>query len=306
MKLGALRRWWPWLVGAAIFAVIATRIPVDAFRDAIGHGPHLRLGLVTFALTVTILCSDSLTVWIGLVALRMRRPLGQVFAIRGATYLFVIVNYALGQGAFGVYLSRTGIKGVRAAGATLFLVGTNFAALMLVTLAVWVIGGGDPAYRALWWTLVAGCSAFGVYLIVIAIAPRVLAQRPLLAPFFEAGLRGHLIAVVGRFPYTAVIVLAPWIAIRTWGIPVPLTAAVMLMPVVAVATALPISPAGLGTTQAALVYFFSVYATSAQVLAFSVVYFVYGVASSAVVGIIATASARRLDAPIAYATAVSE
>lgn len=300
VALTTLRRWWPWLVGAAILALIATRIPVDAFRDAVGHGPHLRLGLVTLALTVTTLCTDSVTVWLGLLALRIRRPIEHVFAIRGATYLLVIVNYALGQGAFGLYLSRTGIKGLRAAGSTLFLVGTNLAALMLVTLAVWMIGGGDPAYRTLWWTLVVGCSAFGAYLVVIAMAPPFLAEQPLLAPFFEAGLRGHLIAVIGRLPHTAVMTMAPWIAIRAWGIPVPLSAAVTLMPVVAIASVLPISPAGLGTTQAALVYFFTAYAPAAHILAFSVVYFVYGVVASALVGMIATAFARRFGILAGY------
>jgi hypothetical protein len=64
---------------------------------------------------------------------------------------------------------------------------------------------------------------------------------------------------------------------------------------------LPISPAGLGTTQAALVYFFSDYAAgataterSAHVLAFAVVYFVYGIASSLIVGLACTPLARRL------------
>ena len=296
----ALRRGWPWLVGAAILALIATRIPVDAFRDAVGHGPHLRLGLVTLGLTVTMLCTDSVTVWIGLLALRIRRPIEHVFAIRGATYLLVIINYALGQGAFGLYLGRTGIKGARAAGSTLFLVGTNLAALMLVTLGVWLIGGGDPAYRTLWWTLVIGCSAFAAYLVVVALAPPFLAQQPLLAPFFEAGVRGHVIAVIGRLPHTAMMIMAPWVAIRAWGIEVPIAAAASLMPVVAIATVLPISPAGLGTTQAALVYFFTAYASAAHILAFSVVYFVYGVVASALVGMIATAFARRFGILAGY------
>ena len=276
-----------------ILALVARRIPLDAFRDAIEHGPHVQLGLVMLALTCGILCTDSLTVWVGLRALGLRRPKRDVLAIRGATYLLVIVNYALGQGAFGVYLNRTGLPGLRAVGATLFLVGTNLAMLMLGTLAVWSFGSSAPPHDALWWTLVLGCSGFAVYLVVIALAPRFLASNALLAPLFDAGVRGHLIALFGRLPHTVMIVVAPWIAIRVWGIPVPAAAGLTLMPIVAIATVLPISPAGLGTAQVALVYFFGHWATDTKVLAFSIVYFVYGLLASAIVGFVSMSLARR-------------
>ena len=61
-----VRRWWPWVAGVVILALVARRIPLDAFRDAIEHGPHVQLGLVMLALTCGILCTDSLTVWVGL------------------------------------------------------------------------------------------------------------------------------------------------------------------------------------------------------------------------------------------------
>lgn len=298
---GLLRRAWPWVVGLAIVIVIATRVPVDAFRDAIGQGPHLLLGVVTLAVTVTVLCTDSISTWIGLLALDIRRPFSRVFIVRGATYVLFLVNYALGQGAFGYYLNRTGVPGLRAVGVTLFLLGTNLATLLLVTTLAWAVGGSDPAHVSLWWTLLVGSAAFGVYLVAIVVAPGMIARRQIFAPLFDAGLRGHAIAVLGRLPHTAVIVLGHWAAMRAWGIPVPLWAGITLMPAVAIASVLPISPAGLGTTQAALVYFFSAYAAGATtderqavVLAFAVVYFVYGVASSAIVGLVCTPFAKKL------------
>ena len=207
-----------------------------------------------------------------------------MFAIRGATYLLFLVNYALGQGAFGYYLNRTGVPGVRAVGATLFLMGTNLATLLLVTTGVWALRPADPAHVALWWTLLLGTAAFAVYLLVIWLAPRALARVEVLAPLFEARLKGYAIAIIGRLPHTAVLVIGHWLALRTWGIPVPFVAGLTLMPAVVIASVLPISPAGLGTTQAAFVLFFSDYAAGAtaderhaRVLAFAVVYFVYGV-----------------------------
>jgi hypothetical protein len=300
-RQGPLRRALPWVAGLAIIALIATRVPVDAFRRSITEGPHVLLGVVTLAITCTILCTDSFSTWIGLIALRIRRPLLRVGAIRGATYVLFLVNYAVGQGAFGYYLNRTGISGLRAVGATLFLIGTNLATLLVVTTAAWALAPTDPNQTALWYTLLVGCAAFAVYLVIIAVAPKAVTRFQVLAPLFDGGLRGHAIAMLGRLPHTAVIVLGHWIAIRTWGIPVPFTVGLTLMPAVVIASVLPISPAGLGTTQAALVYFFYSYAAGAtpdeqkaHVLAFAIVYFVYGVVASLVVGLACTPFAKRM------------
>jgi hypothetical protein len=298
--LAFARRVGPWLIGAAILAAIAARFPLSAFRAALGQGAHLPLAVANIVITALVLTSDSIATWIALLAARMRRPLGSVLVVRGATYLLLLVNYALGQGGFGYYLYRTGVPALRATGATLFIMGTNFATLLLVTTAAWAFRGIDATSAALWWTLTIGCAALGVYLIVIAIAPAFLARRELLAPLFAAGLRGHALAIAGRIPHVAVIVLGYWGAMRVWGIDVPFAVGVTLMPAVVIAAALPIAPGGLGTTQAAAVYFFSSYAAGATadergaaLLAFAIVHFVYGVSAAMAFGLICAPLARR-------------
>ena len=111
-----LRRWWPWLAGVAILVVIATRVPLAAFRDAIQHGPHATLAAIDLGITALVLCTDSWSTWVGLIAARMRRPFAKVFAVRGATYLLFLLNYAAGQGGFGYYLYRTGASAFGATG----------------------------------------------------------------------------------------------------------------------------------------------------------------------------------------------
>jgi hypothetical protein len=298
-----LRRWLPWIVGVAIIVVVASRLPYQKFQASLSHGPHLALALTEIAITLTVLVTDSLSTWVGLIALKIRWPLARVAAVRGVTYLLFLINYAVGQGGFGYYLHKAGEPPLRAAGATLFLIGTNLACLLLLTLAVWIgidARGDNPA---LWWTLVIGSAGFAAYLVVIALRFPVLAQRQLLAPLFEAGLRGHALAVVGRLPHVVVIVLSYWVAMEVWGIHVPFATAATLMPAVALAAVLPISPAGLGTTQAALVYFFRDYAAgataddrSAAVLAFGIVHFVYGVGAAVLVGGACVPFAKRMGA----------
>jgi len=291
-----LSRWkrvksaWPWLVGAAILIAVLTRVPFAAFRDAMGKGPHLRMIGVEVMITLAVLCTDSCSTWIGLIAVKMRRPLRRVMSVRGATYLLFLINYALGQGGFGYFLHKTGETPARATGATLFLIGTNFATLLLLTTAGVVAAGGvNPSLEHV---LLGGCAAFVAYLIVIAIAPRVI-DRGIFAPLFDAGLRGHALAILGRLPHVSVVIMGNWIAMRAWGFELPLGDALLYLPAVAIATVLPISPGGLGTTQAAIVYFFAsaapgatADAREAYLLAFGVVHFVYGMLASLAIGIV--------------------
>lgn len=299
-KVSALRRAAPWLVGLGIVVFVITRLPFDAFQRAVGQGPHLALAAMNLLSTIVVLCTDSLSTWIGLVAVGMRRRFTHVFAIRGATYLLFLLNYALGQGGFGFYLHRTGTSSLRAVGATLFLIGTNLATLLIVTAIAWGASGVDPGSETMWWVLVVGCGGLAVYLAVIVAAPRGLAGREVFAPLFEAGLRGHLLAMLGRLPHVIAIVVGHVFAMWAWGVPVPFWIAVTVIPGVVIASVLPISPAGLGTMQAAFVFFFSEHAVgataderAAYILAFAIVHFVYSVASSLLVGMACMPFARR-------------
>jgi hypothetical protein len=298
---GFLRRAWPWLLGLAIVIAIATRVPFDAFRDAIHEGPHLRLAAVDLAVIVVVLATDTFATWIALHVVKARWTLGRTFAVRGATYILSLLNYAVGQGGIGYYLHRGGMSGLRAAGVTLFTMGTTLATLLLITTATWWFGGFSGA-TAMSWTLVAGCIAFAIYLAIIAFRPAPLARREVLAPLFETGLKGHAFAILARLPHMTIIVLGHWFALLAWGIPVPFAVAATVMPAVVIAGVIPISPAGLGTVQGALVYFFSAYAVGASaeareasVLAFSIVHFVYGMLGQLAVGLVCVPLARKGD-----------
>jgi hypothetical protein len=292
-----------WLAGAAVVVIVAIRLPLDAFERAMGSGPHVRLALVDLAIVAVMLATDSIATWLALRVAAIRLDFVRLVAIRGATYVLSLVNYVAGQGGLGVYLHRTGVPGMRAASATLFLVGTTFATLLLLTTGAWALPGADVANAGVWWLLVAGCAAFATYLVVIAIAPPFLARRALFAVLFEAGPRGHGIAIAGRIPHVIVIVLGHWVALRVWGIDVPFLFAAATMPAVVTAAVLPISPAGFGTTQAALVLLFADYAPgathddrAAAMLGFAVVHFVYSILAQAAVGLVSLPFANRFTA----------
>jgi uncharacterized membrane protein YbhN (UPF0104 family) len=291
-----LRRAWPWFVGVAIVIVVLTRVPFDAFKDSIHEGPHLTLAAVDAAVVVAILVFDTFATWVALAVANTKWSLKKVFAIRGATYVLSLINYAVGQGGIGFYLHRDGVSGMRAAGITLFMMGTTFVTLAGFAAALSL---GEHADPRMVWTLAVIGGAFVVYLVLIAVKPRFL-QREVFLPLFETGLRGHGLAVAGRIPHVAIIVLGHWFAMLAWGYDVPFGYSMLVLPIVVLATVVPISPAGLGTTQAALVYFFQDFAPgatadarAANVLAFGIVHFVYGTIFQLAAGLICVPFARR-------------
>ena len=294
---------WPWLLGLAIIVAIATRVPLAAFRDAIHEGPHVRLLAVDAAVGIASLFADTFATWIGLLVMNVKWSLSRTLAVRGATYLLSLINYAVGQGGIGFYLHRDGMTGMRAAGVTLFSIGITFATLLAITVGAW-LAGGYTGGTALTWTVVGSSIAFVIYLAIIAARPAALVRRELLAPLFDAGVGGHVLSVLARVPHVSLIVLGHWFALLAWNVPVPFEVAATALPIVVVAGVLPISPAGLGTIQAALVYFFSSYAPgpdsdarAAAILAFAIVHFVYTMVVQLAIGVACIAPARRGTPP---------
>lgn len=259
-RRGVFAKLGPVLVALAILAFLFSRVPRKALFTAIETGPWLYLGVYTFLQMVLVLCADAYATSVSLAVTGFRRRFFLIFLVRGATYILGILNYALGQGAFGLYLQRSGVGTIRAAGTMLFLMIINLGVLLLVASFGLMSGGYPGSSQFVFSTLGYGLLvAVAVYLATILWRPRFLQRYQLLAPLLEAGLRGHLRAAAGRLPHVLLLVLTYWGALRVWSIPVPLADSVALVSVVLFIGALPITPAGLGTTQAALVLLFSPY-----------------------------------------------
>lgn len=284
---------WPWLVALAILAWLFTRIPRQALFQALEAGPWPSLALYTAVQWLLVLTADSFAIQLALAITGFRQRFPQIFLARGATYMLGIVNYALGQGALGVYLQRSGVKGLRATGNVLFLMMINLGVLLIIA-GVGFWGGGSPKTAHLNLSPVFYGLGLGMvlYLAIIGRPPGFLKHNQVLAPLWQAGLQGHLRAAAGRLPHMLFLVLAYWGATRLWGIPVPLAQGLALVPVVLFINAVPITPLGLGTTQAALVLLFSSYVPHADpedqaavVLAFSLTYYVCGLVAQAGIGL---------------------
>lgn len=299
------RRWLPWLVAAAILAVLVREIRLDALRDAFRHGAWLALSLYIVLEIVLALPADAFGTRAALAAAGVPRPWKEVLLARGASYLLGLLSYVAGQGGMGYYLARTGVPAARSAGAVLLLMIANGIVLVILGAAglgaELARGGLDGAPRELLLLTIAGAFAGTLaYLGVIAARPRWLARHGLLAPLFEAGLGGHLRAVAARFPHMLLLAALHWGAFRVWGIAVPPVRGLALNPIVLLISALPVTPGGLGTTQALQVLFFSPWAPAATtdgraaaVLAFSLVHYVVSLVVQGAIGLACLGPLRR-------------
>lgn len=310
---GLLRRWLPWLAAAAILAWLLSRVPGDALRAALRHGNYLLFGAFVLVETLAILPLDAFATRKALSIAGVRRTFTDLFLLRGATYLLGLLSYVAGQGGVGVYLARTGVRAARVAGAMLLLMISNGMVLVLIAGVGLLADLPEDRRELLLWLIAGAFAGIVLYLGVIAARPRWLADRPPLAPLFEAGLGGHLEAAAARLPHLLLMAALQWGALRIWGIPVPFWRGVSLMTVVLLVAALPVTPSGLGTAQVLQVVFFSPWAAGADaaarsgdVLAQSLVHYVFGVLWQAAVGVVCLALLRRRGGPAAASAGAAE
>src|SRR5690606_965865 len=114
-----------------------------------------------------------------------------------------------------------------------------------------------PELEAVAWVVLAAVPA---YVLLAALRPRFLVRRKLLR-YLLAVSPLALVRVLGaRALHLGVLVGGPGLARRLFDIAVPPAAALLRLPVVLLVAAVPISPAGLGTTQAAAMTLFGDYA----------------------------------------------
>jgi hypothetical protein len=317
------RRWAPWLVASAILAGLAARLPRAQLLHALAAGPAWTVALYSAGVVAAVLVADA---WANLVAFRLTgvsSPWGGVLLARGATYILGLLNTAVGQGGMGLYLHRAGASALRSLGIVLFMLGTQAAALAVVAAAGLLAEGaaGGPGARAAAAPALAVLGALGaglaVYLALLARRPAWLVRRELFAPALDAGARGLLLATAARLPHVLLMVVGCWGGLRLWGVAVPFGRGLVVLAVAVAAMALPVAPSGIGTLELALVALASPFApggsaaagaavaraaggthaiataaTAAQqadVLAFTLVYHLFGLIAQALLGLLCLA-----------------
>lgn len=249
------RRVLPFAVAVALVGWVLSRLDFPTFVRELRRVDHaLYVGFAVVFIVALLVADTFATVSI------YRRTIAPIryrdfFVLRGASYVPSMLNHHLGQAFLTYFMARlTGTPLLRTAGVTL-LSYASWAGCVLGLGALALVLAGQPAA----W-LLAPLGAGLLYLALIALRPRALAGMRLLAPLFEAGVVGHLAALVTRLPHVAVLFLGTWLPFRFFGVEIPFAAAVAYVPILMVAVTLPITPQGLGTRDLLAATFFVGYA----------------------------------------------
>jgi hypothetical protein len=248
----------PFAIALGLIGFTVSRIDLRAFVRNIAavNAPAFLLFAVVFVLG--LLTADAFAS-----AIVYRRTVAPVtfrefWVLRGASYLMSIINHHVGQALLTYYVSKHHrVPLARMAGATLLVYASLTGCLLLAGVAAMLLAG---------WPLMKPLLALAVglvYLVVIAWRPAPLARIKLLAPLFEAGVVGHVVALVVRIPHFSVLFVGTWLPFWFFGVKVPLGAALAFVPIIIVATTLPLTPQGIGTRAILGYMFFKSYAPGA-------------------------------------------
>jgi len=241
-----------------------------------------------------VLLADSLALWLAFRASLPGTPLrlADCTLIRGASYLLATLSWGAGQGGLIWLLRRRHGVPLAAGAGAVFLASGAFLVVVAAVVGAGLAAGAVPDYPELRWTALLLLGGVPVYLGVIALRPAWLRDRALLRPLFDAGVAGTAAVTAARAVHTALLVASHFAALRLFGIDVPPEAALARLPVLFLVGALPVAPAGLGTSQAAAVTLFADYAPgdtsdaqAAAVLAYSLSYHVISTVLVSAIGI---------------------
>ena len=246
-----------WLITAALLFVLFRKIPfatvVAATRAAAPWTVPACLASV-----VAIYLADSFAIWKTFGWFLAPLTFAQVAVVRGATYLLAAVNYNVGQGAIVYFVHRaTGVPVLRGVATILLIMGINVLALLV--LATVGLGVAPDVPHAVKLIVAVAFAGLAFYALVVALKPRWLATRPIFDVLLSAGLAGHARALLVRVPHIAALMIYQTAMLHAFGVAVPVGQAIVALPIVFFIAVLPISVQGLGTTQAAMVFFFARY-----------------------------------------------
>ncbi|NUP11385.1 MAG: hypothetical protein HOW73_35510 [Polyangiaceae bacterium] len=258
-KISALRKVLPFVVATALLAFVASRIDFDAFVATLKSLDYVSFLSFAMAWQIALLGADALGNY---AAYRLTMPsvrYTDFYVFRGASYLPGMVNHHIGQAYMTYLMSKLAkIPIARVAGATLVSYAGWMGCLLGCVALALPLAGLPLGYVP----IILGAGV--LYLVVIQLRPERLAKTTLLAPLFEAGLRGHAVSLVARLPHLLVLVLGTWCAYRFFAIEIPIGTALLYLPIVLVAATLPITPQGFGTRETLAAAFFGPFAKGAS------------------------------------------
>lgn len=266
-----------WGVGLLILWLLFRGVPFAEAMEAARRADLLSLVALSLFVALVWFLLDSAA--LSYLFTRFHVPFSQREArsIRALSYLVAMVNWNLGSGAIMLHLRRT--KGVPLSGSLATMLFYNsldgFVLLAMATLGFAAASGDMRRFAA-----GVGVAFAALVGLVLAIRARRPAWRPLERLRETAVLRTirgattYDFVLVGavRLIYFLIFVLYFWAGLRMFSVDVSPFYMMGAVPMVLLSGVLPITPAGLGTQQAAMLYLLKPFGDEANILAFGLAF----------------------------------
>jgi uncharacterized membrane protein YbhN (UPF0104 family) len=260
-----LKRIAPWIMAVAIFGYLFHIYPPSKVWKSLTHVNLWSFSVFALGYFFFIYLVDSWVMTKVLSDFSYKVDFKDIVYARGFTYLIMVINYPASQAAFAYYLKRRyKIPIVEALGVFFFIV---FIDLMwIITLAFagsffqdYQLGGVDLGRTVKILVICVYAFAF----LWIAFWRRWLPlkfafierqrKRRAFHIFEQAKVIDYVKIAVMRIPIHFTIIISMYVVLKTFGVSIPFTVILGNLPLVFLLGTLPITPGGLGTTNAAMV-----------------------------------------------------
>ena len=306
-----LRRGLPWLGSVALVAWLISRHDLLEVRDALSQadlGGLAVLWLVSIAVTFVV---DTLGLRMAFCLINGPIAWSKILKIKGVSYFLNIVNYAAASGGIAWSVSkRLRVPLAEAASTMLFLnvvdllvlnalvsIGLglewfteaqdtllpaeSIRPLLIANLCVYLLYFGSMTYWNLGWN----------YFVLGRLRPLAVFNA-----FRLATARIHIALFGARLVLLGVYIVMQYLALQMFVVDVPLGAVMIVNTVVTLVQTLPISIAGFGTVQVAMLELYAPYGSDSAILAYSTVSLLVFILVRASIGYVCLALDRK-DAP---------
>lgn len=277
--MGGLKTLGPWAIAAAILYFLFNAIEFSDVWDAT-RSARLELFLpLMFVAVVLWFLLDSAAFAYLFTRFNAKLEWKEARSLRGMTYLLTPINWNLGTAAVILHLrSSKRIGAMESTSSMVFY--QSIDGTVLATLA----GVGAMLLPATPETVSIRNIAFGFALVSVVSLAFLMGSWPrfawiekfrglsLFQSHRKASFKDVAVLMSLKALYFSVFIATYWLGCHAFGIDIPLQFALASTPAVLMSGALPITPAGLGTQQAAMLYFYAPYGDDASVLAFGLVF----------------------------------
>jgi len=269
----------PWLIVIGVFVYLFCRIDRGQFYYSLLQADigYYIFWLAVFSVAGFLVDAQNLHS----ILFHFRHPVSYIEAliIKGLSYILMMVNYVAGIGAIVYYLHRDkNISFIRSTGLMMiYNMSSRNSLLMLSGIGVLIAPYSSTLLDNIFVMCVILLAVFIVWILVLKLLPdtgkiKKFKELQLVKVFHEASWKSYILITLGRMIYYSLFIALFYMGVHAFNMEMPLLHLAIYVPIIMLIMSLPVTPFGLGTSQAAMVLFFKGFGTEANILAFGVTY----------------------------------